>query len=178
LASVSGDLGRFIAVAVGQDEQSLSAHRISGFRRAENSDRNATAQSLQCWNGDGKLPVRVPRHVFSEESISPAGVEYVDCAVEQPSIVKFAKPLSGDTVSLARVSRSDNIHASTPSCAVKGSSVRPDRSWMKPPCFHRRDQACGCCCFPLQVADASASLSPMMEGKLQSEFESTDSCAN
>lgn len=48
---------------------------------------------------------------------------------------------------------------------------------MKPPCFHRRDQTCGCCSFPLHVADPSASLSPMMESEQDSEFQSADSGA-
>jgi hypothetical protein len=159
---------------VGQNEQSLTPHRISGFGRAEYSDRNAAAQSLQSRDCDGKLSVGVPRHVLAEESMSPAGVEDVDGAVEQPAVVEFAAALSCDRVSLARVARSDDIHASTPSCAVEGSSVRPDRRVMKPPRFHRRDQACGCSCFPLHVTDASDSLSAMMVGELQAEFEASD----
>jgi hypothetical protein len=122
--------------AAGQDEQSLPAHGIASFGRAEYSDRNAAAQSLQCRNGNGELSVRVPRHVLAEESISPRLVEDVDGAVEQPSVIELPEPLSGDAVSLARIARSDDIHESTPACAVEGSSVRPDRRWMKPPRFH------------------------------------------
>ena len=48
---------------------------------------------------------------------------------------------------------------------------------MKPPRIHRRYQACGCCCFPLHEADASCSLSPMVEGEGDAEFESADAGA-
>lgn len=164
--------------ALGQDEQSLAPHRISGFGRAEYSDRNAAAQSLQCRNGNGELSVGVPRHVLAEEGWSPALIEDVDGAIEQPALVEFAEPLSGDAVALARVARSDDIHASAKASAVEGSSVRPDRSRMKPPRFHRRDQACGCSCFPLHVTDAADILSPMLVSEAQSEFELADAGAD
>ncbi len=48
---------------------------------------------------------------------------------------------------------------------------------MKPPRFHARDQACGGCGFPLHVADASASLAPMVQGEQDSEFEASDPSA-
>ena len=105
-------------------------------------------------------------------------IEDVDGAIEQPAVVEFAAPLSGHGIALARIARSDDIHASAKRSAVEGSSVRPDRRRMKPPRFHRRDQACGCSDFPLQVADAAHSLSPMMVGKLQSEFEASDASAD
>lgn len=167
-----------MAVAVGQDEQPLAAHRVAGFGRAEYSDRNAATQSLQCRDGNGKLSVGVPRHVLAEESMSPAGVEDVDGAVEQPAIVEFAAPLSCDRISLTRVARSDDIHASAPSRAVEGSSVRPDRSRMKPPRFHRRDQACGCRGFDLHKTDASKRRSEIIVSELQSEVEASDAGAD
>lgn len=176
---VSGERGLLSAVAVGQDEQSLPAHRVSGLGRTEYSDRNAAAQSLQCWNGDGELSVRVPRDVLAEETRRPALIEDVDGAVEQPAIVELAKPLSGDAVALARVSRSDDVHESSKASAVEGASIRPDRRRMKPPRFHRRDQACGGCSFPLHVTDAAYILSPMPPdsvpmGEHETEFESAD----
>jgi hypothetical protein len=101
--------------ALGQDEQPFPPHRIAGFGRAEYSDRNAATQSLQCRDGNGKLSVGVPRHVLAEEGWSPALIEDVDGAIEQPAVVEFAEALSGDAVALARVARSDDIHASAPS---------------------------------------------------------------
>lgn len=160
--------------ALGQDEEPFAPHGVASFRRAEYSDRNAAAQSLQCWDSDSELPVGVPRDVLAEEGSSPALIVDVDGAVEKPAIVEFAAALSRNAVSLARIARSDDIHESTPCCAVEGSSVRPDRSRMKPPRFHRRDQARGGCGFPLHVADASDSLSAIIVGEAQSEFEASD----
>ncbi len=105
-------------------------------------------------------------------------IEDVDGAIEQPAIVEFAAALSGDAVALARVARSDDIHASAKRSAVEGSSVRPDRCVMKPPRFHRRDQAGGCSSFPLHVTDAAHSLSAMMVGELQSKLEPADAGAD
>jgi hypothetical protein len=48
---------------------------------------------------------------------------------------------------------------------------------MKPPCVHRRDQACGCCGFPLHVTDAACSLSAGVEGEGDAELEPADAGA-
>lgn len=45
---------------------------------------------------------------------------------------------------------------------------------MNPPCFHRRDQACGGSGFSLHVADAATSLSAMIEGEQDTEFKASD----
>nr|WP_242446032.1 hypothetical protein [Sphingopyxis lindanitolerans] len=105
-------------------------------------------------------------------------IEDIDGAIEQPSIIEFTAALSGNAVSLARIARSDDIHASAKRSAVEGSSVRPDRRRMKPPRFHRRNQAGDGSNFPLHVADAAHSLSAMMVGELQSEFEASDAGAD
>lgn len=128
---------------MGQDEQSLSPVLGADLGRAEYSDRNAAAQPLQCWDGDRKLSDEVPDDVLAEEGMSPAAIVDVDGAVEQPAVVSLAEPLSGDAVSLAGIARQDAIHRATPCSSVEGSQVRPDRSRMKPPRFHARDQACG-----------------------------------
>ena len=49
---------------------------------------------------------------------------------------------------------------------------------MKPPRFHRRDQAGGGSSFPLHVTDAADSASPMMVGGLQSKLEPADAGAD
>lgn len=48
---------------------------------------------------------------------------------------------------------------------------------MKPPALHRRDQAGSGCSFPLHVTDPATSLGAAVESKLDSEFESSDACA-
>ena len=48
---------------------------------------------------------------------------------------------------------------------------------MKPPVFHRRDQACGGCGFPLHVADAASIFAAQSESEGNSEFKPTDAGA-
>lgn len=45
---------------------------------------------------------------------------------------------------------------------------------MKPPCFHRRDQACGGCGFPLHVSDASARKAQSVESEQDAKFKPSD----
>jgi hypothetical protein len=160
--------------ALGHDEQSLAPHGVAGLGRAEYSRRNAVAQSLQ-WRDEGlELSVRVPRDVLADDKIRPALLGDPDDLGGEESLSGGAEALSGDAVVLAGVSRSEDMNEATPRSSVEGSHVGPDRSWMKPPRFHARDQACGCRGFPLHVADAAASLSEMVESKQDSELEPSD----
>ena len=128
---------------MGQDEEALTTVVRSGLGRAEYSSRNAAAQSLQCGDSDFELSGEIARYVLTEEGVSPAFVENLNGAVEQPSVIVGTEALSGDAVALAGIARQDAIHRATPLASVEGSQVRPDSSRMKPPRFHARDQACG-----------------------------------
>lgn len=163
-----------ITDALGHDEQSLATHGIAGFGRAEYSCRNAVAQSLQ-WRDKGReLSACVPRHVLAEDNIRPALIGDADnFGGEEPFSVSSGA-LPGHGIVLAWIARSEDMNEATPRSSIEGGKVRPDRSWMKPPCFHRRDQACGCCGFPLHVTDAAQSLSAMVESEGDSEFEASN----
>lgn len=139
-----------------------------GLARAEYSDRNAAAQSFQCRDGNGELPVRIPRDVLAEQGVSPALIEDVDNPVEQPAFVAFAAALPGDAVGLAGIARQDAIHCATPCSSVESGKVTPDRSRMKPPRRHARDQACSGTGFPLHEADANRVGSGNSDGKVES----------
>ena len=141
--------------------------------RAEYSARNAVAHAFQWADEGGELPVGVPRHVLAEETMRPALVDDAEQLVDEPAIVVGTAPPSGDAVGLAWIARSDAINDATPRSSVEGSCVRPDRSRMKPPRFHARDQACGCCRFPLHVHDSMAS----GFGDADAEFEPADASA-
>ncbi len=159
---------------VGQEEEPLASVARSGLSRAEYSSRNPAAQSLQCWDGDCELSGEVPRDVFTEEGVSPAFVKDLDSAVEQPTVVGFPETLSGDTVSLAGITRQDAIHCATPCSSVEGSEVRPDSSRMKPPRFHARDQAGGGTCFPLHESDTAR----VGSSNSNAEVEASDASAD
>ncbi len=165
------------ALALGHDEQSLAAHGVAGFGRTEYSCRNAVAQSLQRRDNGCKLSVGVPRDVLAEDKIRPALVGNANDLWGEEAFSLGAGPLSGDGVVLAGISRSEDMNEATPCSSVEGEHVGPDRSRMKPPRFHRRDQACGCCVFPFDVTDPATSLSDMVESEQDSEFKSSDACA-
>lgn len=56
---------------------------------------------------------------------------------------------------LAREARSDAIHSATPSCAVEGEQVGPDRCRIQGAFFHARNQDAGGVCFPLKVCNGA-----------------------
>lgn len=85
--------------------------------------------------------------------------------------------VAGDAVVLARIAGSEEMNAATPRSSVEGGKVGPDRRVIQPPRVHRRDQARGGSGFPLDVADAADSLSPMVEGEGDAELESADAGA-
>ncbi len=161
-------------VALGHDEQSLAPHGISGCGRAEYSCRNAVAQCFQCRDDGFELSVRVPRDVLADDKIRPAlAGDPADLGGEEAFSVGSG-PCTCDAVVLAGISRSEDMNDATPWSSVEGEHVGPDRSRMKPPCVHRRDQACGGCGFPLHVTDAASNLSPMVKGEQDSELQSAD----
>lgn len=144
-----------MAFAVGHEEHALAAVAALRCLRAEYSDRNAATHCFQCRDEGGELPVGIPRDVLAEETTSPAVVEDAKQPVDEPALVGVAEAAAGDAVGLAGVSRSDDMNRATPRSSVEGSRVRPDRSRMKPPRLHARDQACGGSGFPLHVSDAA-----------------------
>lgn len=99
------------------------------------------------------LAVGVPWYVLSEETSRPDGGDDSKDVVEEPPIVVFAELLSGEAVGLARVSRSDAIHDSTPWIWIEGGDVAPDRSLMKVSAFHARNQKLGLVGPPLDQTD-------------------------
>lgn len=105
----------------------------------------------------------------------PNLVDDAEDVVEQPAVVVLAALLSGDAVWLARVARSEAIHDSTPRAAVEGGEVRPDRSRVKGPVLHTRDQPRGGRDFPLQVADAASAWSRDVDAQLEASDAGAES---
>jgi hypothetical protein len=91
----------------------------------------------------------------------------------RPEVARIggAELLPGDAERLARVSRRDEIHDSTPASTVEGGKVRPDRRLIQNAVLHSRDQERGCGSFPLHVAHGSVVGS---EGQGEPELEAAD----
>lgn len=108
-----------------------------------------THRRIQWRDDSGKLSVDVPDDVLTEDKIRPAlRGDPADLGGEE-AFAGCSGLLSGNAVVLAGVARSEDMNEAAPRSSVEGEHVRPDRSRMKPPCFHRRDQARGGCNFPL-----------------------------
>lgn len=147
---------------------------VPGFGRAEYSDRTAVAQPFQCRDEHSELAVRIPWHVLSDDTIRPALIHAAHDMADEEPVVVLAEPLSGNAVGLTGIARSEDMNEATPRSSVEGGEVGPDRSRMKPPRFHRRDQRSGGSGFPLHCTDEAASLSPIAESEVDSELESAD----
>ena len=70
--------------------------------------------------------------------------------------IGFGLLASGDGKWLARITRSDDIHASTPWLWVKGFNVRPDRRRIHRFIRHARCKLGGSIGFPLDITNGSA----------------------
>ena len=77
--------------------------------------------------------------------------------VEKEAAAGAVKPgaAPGQAEVLAREARSDAIHCATPSSAVEGEQVGPDRCRIQGAFFHARSQDAGGVCFPLKVSDGA-----------------------
>jgi hypothetical protein len=79
--------------------------------------------------------------------------------------------ISGNGDILARESSRDAIHRSTPSCAVEGSNVRPDRRFVQRPFFNPCSQNFCVLNSDLDITDCSS----RWASELKSEIESRSS---
>lgn len=95
--------------------------------------------------------------VLQKEVSRTASVGNVTDVEEQarPRAIKPG-PLSGEAEVLARESRNDAIHCSTPCCSVEGEKVGPDRSWVHGAFLHARRQNSTGICFPLDVTHGAS----------------------
>ena len=91
----------------------------------------------------------------------------------EPSFVVGALLLSSDGEGLAREARNDEIHASTPRCAVEGFEIVPDRSAIQGLVRHPRHEDGRGIGFPLDVTNGAGS----GDGKMHGQVEPADSGA-
>jgi hypothetical protein len=113
--------------------------------------------------------------VLQKQSCRTASVGVVQDVEEEPGARTIeANPSAGDTEVLARESRNDEIHASTPASSVEGEKVGPDRRCIQGAFFHARDQDSGCVSFPLNVADGAMREAQELEPGSQSFSKHAD----
>lgn len=101
------------------------------------------------------MSVRIPRHVFSEETDRPNFIDHSGDLIGKEPVVIGAELLSGNRVGLAGISGSDAMNAAAPWSAIEGCKVRPDRRLIQCSRRHMASQRCGGKGFPLHVSDAA-----------------------
>lgn len=101
----------------------------------------------------GKSSSNKPRHVLQEDNSGLHLANDLGDGRPDPPLVLLALPLAGGAPRLARESRSDEIHDSTPRATVEGGKVAPDRNRFQEPVRHARCQYRGGMSLPLDVTD-------------------------
>lgn len=110
----------------------------------------------------------MPADVLEEHPFGPA--LHDDPADVRPEVpgVATAEALAGGRERLARIARSDDVHASTPASAVEGGKVVPDRSMIQGLIRHPGHEAGRGEGFPLDVTHSASPGFRESEADLQS----------
>jgi len=161
-------------VAVGQDEDPLSSVGRSNVGRADTTPLRIEPELGQIGEDSGKSSSNKPRHVLQEDALGfhlandPGDVE------PQAGAGALPKPLAlpGDRDVLAGESRSDEIHSSTPRCAIEGCEIVPDRRAIQGLVFHPRHENGRAEGVPLDVGHNTIS-----DSSGDSEVEPADAAA-
>lgn len=140
-------------MGVGQDEDPLSSLRGSDIGRTY-----ARPLRIEPERGQVSENVSKPRKeacdVFQEHvSGSNRANDSDNFSPEAGALAIDPGAGSGDGNVLTRETRSDDIHAAAPSCAVEGSDVAVDRSLVQVAVFHARRQDAGSKKVDLHITD-------------------------
>jgi hypothetical protein len=158
---------------VGQQEESLPVVASTDFSRREHARSNAVAQAFKASGDLRESHVKMADDVLAEHPLrSDLADDPGDVRPEVPR-VRFAKSLAGEAERLARVARSEDIHAATPRAAVEGAHVRPERRLVQGFVFHPGHESGRSMCVPLDEANSSVARCCDM----QTEFEPASSGA-
>ena len=106
-------------------------------------------------------------YIFKEAEAWLDDADNIADAWPEVSGIGFGLFTSGDGKWLARITRSDDIHASTPRRWIEGSKVRPDRRCIHGLIFHARSKDAGRIGFPLDITNGSAFRQREFKAKLK-----------
>lgn len=139
---------------MGQDEESPAEVASADFSRAEHARCNAVAQAFKVAGDHVESQVKVAEDVFGEDPLrADLADDPGDVWPEVPG-VGLAEPLARQAERLARVARSEDIHAATPRAAVEGAHVRPERSLIQGLVDHPGHESGRSVCVPLDKANS------------------------
>jgi len=153
---------------VGQDEQPFPPVACADFRRCKQCCRSFVAHAVQVAGDFIKSEVKMAGDVFEENK---SRFTFPDDPCDMgPEVTRIFN--SGATASdgewLARVSRRDDIHDSTPRVAVEGCEIVPHRRAIQGLVFHPRHESGRAEGFPLNVTNSTVSIEGDVEAKVES----------
>ncbi|MBB5220087.1 hypothetical protein HNP73_000008 [Amaricoccus macauensis] len=150
-------VGQFVALADGEDEQTLAFVGRADFRRREEACRKAVAHADQSCGDFGEAEAEMMGDILEEdEGRLDLADDAGDMRPEVPRVVR-ATALARDGERLARIARSDDVHRAAPRAAVEGSNVVPDRRAIQGRIFHPRHESGRGVGFPFDMAHSTIS---------------------
>ncbi len=148
-------VGQLVAVAMGEDEETLAPVWRANFCRREEACRKAVAHADQSCGDFGEAEAEMMGDILEEDEgrldlANDAG----DMRPEVPRVI-CAPALARDRERLARIARSDDVHRAAPRAAVESGNVVPDRCAIQGRVFHpRHESGCGVG-FPFDMAHST-----------------------
>jgi hypothetical protein len=145
------------AVGHTEDEKPFALMRRTDLSRLEQSDLTRKTKSAQV--SPYALGAAAGEHaadIFDEDEPRPGLDDDAPGRAPEIALVVFGEPLPSETVRLARDAANEAVNAATPSAAVEGSGIAPDRSLIHETRSHRCDQVRDGEGFPLHQTDAAS----------------------
>ncbi|GER08837.1 hypothetical protein GCM10007972_24650 [Iodidimonas muriae] len=160
-------VGQDVAFTDGEDEEPLALVGRADFRRREQSRRKAVAHADQVSGDLGKSEAQMMGDIFEEDEGRLAlGRNARDMRPEVARVGR-AEPPPGDREWLARIARSEDVHAAAPRAAIEGSNVVPDNSRIQGRVFHPRHEHGRGIGFPLDVTHSAVSGAGDVQGEIE-----------
>ena len=145
----------------------------ASFSRCKQARLCAVAHAGKASGDFGKAQGHVTFDIFAEHPFGSGLVNDAGDVWPQVPRVVFAEPLSGRTERLTGIARKDDIHASTPACAVKGAQIVPNRGFAQRRVLHPRHEGGRRMGFPLDISHSP--ISGLCD--VQPKVEAAISCA-
>lgn len=148
--------------------------RRACFLRAEDPARSDETQPFQVIEDLAETQIDVVGHVLKEDARRPHLADDAgDVGPEVAGIVSASAP-AGGAERLARVARSEDIHASTPASAVEGAQIVPDRSVIQGRIRHPRHESGRSTGFPFDITHSSGTGLGDPEGEVEAAGAGTE----
>lgn len=151
-----------------EDEQTLTAMGRTNFRRFKQAARTRETCFFQVSGDVVESLAEMPSDVLEKHDGRFTLADHSQNIGPQMSRIFSSKSFTSTAPGLARVSRSDEIHAATPRLRVEGLEIRPHRERSHDLCFHRLRQVVNGVGFPLDTADSASAFNRQFKPELQS----------